>query len=78
MLQNSPPQKNLVLEIESSPGTLEVRIVFKLRTSLEHLAVAFWSLGDLDLHLLSLMPSLECTRGSSAVNPLLLVRFFKH
>jgi hypothetical protein len=37
MLQNSPPQKNLVLEIESSLGTLEVPIVFKLRTSFEHL-----------------------------------------
>jgi hypothetical protein len=46
MLQ-TPPRKNLVLEIEALLGTLEVSIVFKLRTSFEHLAVDFWSFSIL-------------------------------
>jgi hypothetical protein len=54
MLQNSPPQKNLVLEIEPSLGTLEVRIVFKLRTRFEHL--------QLDLSFF-LVTSVHTTKG---------------
>jgi hypothetical protein len=41
MLQNSPPQKNLVLEIEAPLRTLEVPIVFKLRLSFEHLQLHY-------------------------------------
>jgi hypothetical protein len=98
MLQNSPPQKNLVLEIEASLGTMEYRTSSScLRASsiFSFIVVAFWSLPlvysqpkkisrsqklfqdkvDLDLHLLSLMSSLEYTWGSFVMNLLLLLCF---
>jgi hypothetical protein len=91
MLQNSPSQKNLVLEIEASLRTLEVSIVFKLRVSFEHLQLHYCScflVNTNTMHttkklfwgtviLISMSP-LEYAWGCLIVAPLLPVWLFKY